>query len=315
MGTFPGTWSPRTEPGVDYTRDARSLLADSGEVRARGFPRFIGNLATLTLCYSARMSTPPGAILLGYGGSEHSKIALAWADNLADQFSRPLHVLVSALHVAEVPYVLKEHQAGQVVDELNRLLASAKASQTSVTTMLGSPGEALVRAAEQAHLTVLGARTQGPLKSMVNGSVSQHVTRHAPGPVVVVREPHTPRAGLIVVGIDGSEHSLKALEFAMRHASETGGHVLALHVHQQRGDTTDIEVDQVIAKAFEGNDSVRAKVEHVHGSPAEKLAEASCEADLLAIGTRGRSPIRALLLGSVTQSVLQHSQCPIAVVH
>lgn len=261
------------------------------------------------------MTTIPGAILLGYGGSEHSKIALTWADELATRLSRPLHVLVSALHVTDVPEVPKEYQAAHVTDELDQLLASAKTSNTSVSTVLGSPGEALVRAAETAHLTVLGARTQGPLKSMVNGSVSQYVIRHASGPVVVVREPHALRTGRIVVGIDGSEHSLRALEFAMRHAKQTTGSVLALHVHQKADDATDTKVEQAIWGVFEAGADVRAETRRVQGSASEELAKASREADLLVIGTRGHGPIRALLLGSVTQSVLQHAQCPVAVIH
>lgn len=260
------------------------------------------------------MSMPNGAILLGYGGSEHSKIALAWADETACRLSRPLHVLVSALDVVDVPDVPKEHQAGHVTDELERLLESAKAPSASMTSVLSPPGEALVRESPEAHLTVLGARTQGPLKSMVTGSVSQHVTRHASGPVVVVREPRTSHTGRIVVGIDGSEHSLKALEFALRHAGETEAEVLVLHAHRQEGDPTDAKVEGVIDRAVRGREGVRVEAEHVVGAPAEKLTDASRDADLVVIGTRGRSAIRTLLVGSVTQSVLQDSQCPVAVV-
>lgn len=261
------------------------------------------------------MTMPPGAILLGYGGSEHSKVALAWADGLAAQISRPLHVIVSALHVAEVPNVAREHQAGHVTEELEELLATAKAPQTSVTTLLSAPGEAIVRAAEEAYLTVLGARTQGPLRSMVTGSVSQHVARHAPGPVVIVREPHTSRTGKIVVAVDGSQYSHKAVEFALRHARDTGGHVLALHVHHEQGEFKDAEVERVIARAFKDVDDVETEFRYVYGTAASKrLAEASVKADLMVIGTRGRTAISSLLIGSVTQSVMQHSQCPVAVI-
>lgn len=260
------------------------------------------------------MTTPHGAILLGYGGSEHSKIALAWADEVAHQLSRPLHVLVSALDVAHIPDVPKEFEAGHVTDELEKILGSAKAPSTSVATVLSAPGPALVREAEQAHLTVLGARTQGPLKAMVSGSVSQHVTRHAPGQVVVVREPHTRHTGLVVVGVDGSECSHKAFEFALRHAGETHARVAAVHVHKQDGDTSDQKVDAVIESALRERAGVPVEVEHVAGSAADRLAEASAKADLLVIGTRGRSPLRSLLLGSVTQSVLEHAQCPVAIV-
>lgn len=217
------------------------------------------------------MTTPHGAILLGYGGSEHSRIALAWADQVAERLSRPLHVLVSALDVVDVPDVPKEHEAAHVTEELERLLAEAKAPSTSVSTVLSAPGSTLVREAEHAHLTVLGARTHGPLKAMVTGSVSQHVTRHAPGPVVVVREPHVRRTGRIVVGVDGSECSREALEFALRHASETGARVLALHVHRQDGDPSDRKVDEVIASALAQRAGVQVDVEHVAGAAAARL--------------------------------------------
>lgn len=257
------------------------------------------------------MKTPEGAIVLGYGGSEHSKIALTWADNIAAELSRPLQVIVSALHVRGAADVPQHLRAGHVTDELNQLLAEAKAAQTAVTNVLNSPGDALVGESKHAYLTVLGARTHGPLQSMVYGSVSQQVTRQATGPVVVVREPYAPRTGLIVVGIDGSEPSKHALEFAMRHARDTGGRILALHVHKHDGHT-DGKVDQVLSDAQLHD--VPVEIEHVRGVASEKLTEASREADLLVTGTRGRSPLSTLILGSVTQEVLQHAQCPVAVV-
>lgn len=258
------------------------------------------------------MTTHEGAVLLGYGGSEHSRIALSWADRVAARLSRPLHVLVSALHVREAGEGPKHLQAGYVTDELHELLTSAKAPQTSVTNVLNPPGEAIVRESKEAYLTVLGARTQGPLQSMVNGSVSQYVVRHAFGPVVVVREPYTPRTGLIVVGVDGSESSNRALEFAMRHARDADGRVLVLHVHHKSDGEADEKVDVVLSGAHVND--VPVQIEHVEGEASERLADASRAADLLVTGTRGRSPLSSLLLGSVTQSVLRHSQCPVAVV-
>lgn len=261
------------------------------------------------------MTTITDAILLGYGGSEHSKTALAWADELAVELSRPLQVLVSALHVAAVADVPKEYQAAHVSDELDRILASAKTGNSAVSTVLRTPGEALVDAAESAYLTVLGARTQGPLQSVLNGSVSQYVIRHASGPVVVVRELPSARAGRIVVGVDGSEHSLRALEFAMRHAQETSRSVLALQVFKQPEKATDAHIEQATARVTENFSGVRTEVRRVQGIAAEEIAKASGDADLLVIGTRGQGPIRTLLLGSVTQSVLERAACPVAVIH
>lgn len=259
------------------------------------------------------MVTPSGAILLGYGGSEHSKVALAWADDLAAKLSRPLHVVVSAFYLSGAADTPQHLRAGLIADELTKLLESAKAPQTSVTNVLNPPGESLVRESDHAYITVLGARTQGPLKSMVTGSVSQYVTRHSAGPVVVVREPHVRRTGTIAVGVDGSENSRLALTFAVRHARDTGGRVVVLHVKHSRDDDTEKKVNDLITTFQRGGD-VSIEVEHVQGAADEKLAEASREADLLVVGTRGRSPLTSLVLGSVTQSVLRHSQCPVAVV-
>ncbi|WP_121867919.1 universal stress protein [Glutamicibacter nicotianae] len=261
------------------------------------------------------MTTITDAILLGYGGSEHSKTALAWADELAVELSRPLQVLVSALHVAAVADVPKEYQAAHVADELDRILASAKTENSAVSTVLRSPGEALVDAAESAYLTVLGARTQGPLKSVLNGSVSQYVVRHASGPVMVVRELRSSRTGRIVVGVDGSEHSLRALEFALRHAKETSRSVLALQVYKQTENAADAQVEQAISRAFENFVGVQSEARRVQGDAPEEIIMAGRDADLLVIGTQGQGPIRTLLLGSVTQSVLEHAACPVAVIH
>ena len=260
------------------------------------------------------MTTPSGAILLGYGGSDHSKIALEWADGLAAQLSRPLHVLVSAFYLSGGGDEMPQHRRAVVVeDELAELLEKARAPQASVTTVLNAPGESLARESEHAHITVLGARTQGPLKSMVTGSVSQHVVRHATGPVVIVREPHAFDTGTIAVGVDGSRNSELALDFAIRHARATGARVTAVHVQHSHADDAATKVSEII-EAHQRTGDVPVHVKHVQGSASEELAEASREADLLVVGTRGRRALSSLVLGSVSQAVLQHAQCPVAVI-
>lgn len=259
------------------------------------------------------MTTPSNAILVGYGGSEHSKIALAWADEVAFRLSKPLHVVVSALDVASIEGVSREHAAAHVNEELERLLSDSRAPSTSVAVVLEAPGEALVSGSEQAHVTVLGARTQGPLKAMITGSVSHYVTRHAAGPVVVVREPHTAATGRIVVGVDGSTHSARAMEFALDFAAGIGGHVLAVHVRRHEDGASDGAVESLVTGAVQ-QEAVPVEVLHAEGSAAEQLAQASRDAAMLVIGSRGRNALRSLLLGSVTQSVLREAQCPVAVV-
>lgn len=260
------------------------------------------------------MSTHEGAILLGYGGSTHSKLALTWADRLAHRLQRPLHVLVSALDVVDTLEASSELGAAAVVTELETILETAQAPETSVTTVLTAPGPALVREAKHAHLTVLGSRAHGALASMVLGSVSQHVTRHAPGPVVVVRESQDPTATRIVVGVDGSSGSQSALEFAFSHADETGAPLAVLHAAHREGGTPDSMVADQIAPLAEKYPAVVVETQTSKASPDQALVDASQGAAMVVVGSRGRGALAALLKGSITQSVLQHAQCPVAVV-
>ncbi|MDP3889925.1 universal stress protein [Nocardioides sp.] len=260
------------------------------------------------------MSTRDGAILLGYGGSTHSKLALAWADHLAHRLQRPLRVLVSALDVVDTLEASTELGAAAVVAELETILETAQAPTTSVTTVLTAPGPALVREAQSAHLTVLGSRAHGALASMVLGSVSQHVTRHAPGPVVVVREPQDPTATRIVVGVDGSSGSQAALEFAFAHADEAGVPLAVLHAVLREAGTPGTMVADQIAPLAEKYPAVVVETQTVEASPDHALVDASQGAAMVVVGSRGRGALAALLKGSIAQSVLQHAQCPVAVV-
>lgn len=260
------------------------------------------------------MTTHEGAILLGYGGSTHSKLALAWADRLAHQLRRPLHVLVSALDVADTSEAGSELAAAPVVADLEAQLENAQAPSTSVTTVLTAPGPALVREAQHAHLTVLGSRNHGTLASMVLGSVSQHVTRHAPGPVVVVREQQDPTSTRIVVGVDGSSGSQTALEFAFEHANQTNAPLTVVHAAHQEGAAADALVHEQVSPLADKYPAVAVETQTSAASPDQALVDASRTAALVVVGSRGRGALAALLKGSIAQSVLQHTHCPVAVV-
>ncbi len=138
----------------------------------------------------------------------------------------------------------------------------------------------------------------------------------------------------IVVGIDGSANSEYALnwamnEAAMRHASLT---VLTIHQavpSQATGlplsfqeekpslDRSRALADELVQKAAsrlgeQGPSSVSVRV--LHGSPADALIDASKEADMLVVGSRGSGGFARLLLGSVSTQVTHHASCPVVVV-
>ena len=138
--------------------------------------------------------------------------------------------------------------------------------------------------------------------------------------------------GHVVVGVDGSPNSVRALRVAMQEARWRGLGVRAVcvwgHPVQYRMAGPEFAInpatlersarealDDAIAAAF-GDDTDLAPIERtiVNGSPAESLISASRAADLLVVGSRGRGGFAGLLLGSVSSQVVRHAHCPVLVV-
>jgi len=135
----------------------------------------------------------------------------------------------------------------------------------------------------------------------------------------------------IVVGVDGSEHSLQVLIWALTEAALRRNPCLALYASdvESRGEDSYVPAEEMERALAEGQamlsrtlsqipDELRNGVavdEQVAFSPAAKaLIAASHDALLLVVGRRGRSMARDLLLGSVSTACVQHSRCPVVVV-
>ena len=137
----------------------------------------------------------------------------------------------------------------------------------------------------------------------------------------------------IFVGIDGSDSSQRALEWAVKHAAIEGVPLTVLAVHQvltgfwtgepitDLQDRTEQEKTLLAAEAVVESTIAlgdarppAVNVRAVSGHPAEALIDASSEADLVVVGKRGSGGFASLLLGSVTSQVVNHSACPVVVV-
>jgi len=136
----------------------------------------------------------------------------------------------------------------------------------------------------------------------------------------------------IVVGVDGSGHSRKALETAAAEAAAHGVPLTVLVIHQAVRDVygsashygddaaltekakeaAQADTDQVLAAA--GSQPTSVTVTAVHGLPVDELVKASESADMLVLGRRGMGGFVRLLMGSVSSQVAQHAQCPVLIV-
>jgi nucleotide-binding universal stress UspA family protein len=137
--------------------------------------------------------------------------------------------------------------------------------------------------------------------------------------------------GVIAVGVDGSDRSVPALEWAATEAA-AHGHTLRVVTAwsipvtalSPGGLPAPYPVDELKADGRAAQDAVIAKatipegveIEHhiVEGGPGAVLLDAAESADLLVIGSRGHGGFKGLLLGSVGQQLTGHAACPVVVV-
>jgi len=274
------------------------------------------------------MNTP--AIVVGYDGSSDSELALSWAEEMATEQGRPLRVLISEVDPTQVLEVTGDWHLARItqiqVDVRDRLV-DTRVHDVGVDVVDRPPALALIEASAHAAAVVVGARGHGKLSGVLLGSVSQHVTRHAACPVVVTRQPHHPDADRVVVGIDGSTGCRQALEFAFDHASRNALSLTAIHAWRHRagyrvpgpGIAAEIEwAERLLSESLAGfadtYPDVKVVPEAIPVPPQRALADASQTASLVVVGSRGLGAFSELLLGSVSQSVLHHAQCPVAVV-
>lgn len=189
-------------------------------------------------------------------------------------------------------------------------------------------GRALVEAASDADLLVVGARGLGGVRSVVLGSVSGYCAHHASCPVVVVRAEDVQSGhDRIVVGVDGSEASATALAWAVEEAALRGSKLEVLHAWMipalagpYVGDVTPVAtaaqalVEEMVAAAGVAADDTTVVARAVMGAASGALIDASADADLVVVSSRGRGGFAGLLLGSVSHQVAAHAACPAVIV-
>jgi nucleotide-binding universal stress UspA family protein len=135
-------------------------------------------------------------------------------------------------------------------------------------------------------------------------------------------------AGRIVAGVDGSSSSLAALSWAARQADLTGSPLevvmtweypssygWAVPVPEDFDPESDIQqsLDTAIAAIRAEHPGLEVSARLVSGHPAPVLVEASKDADLLVVGSRGHGEFVGMLIGSVGAHCAAHAHCPVLV--
>lgn len=134
----------------------------------------------------------------------------------------------------------------------------------------------------------------------------------------------------IVVGVDGSETSARALRWAVEEASLRGARILAVHAwlyphvgighseapfgYEELRQDADELLQATVQAAADTAPGVAIESRLVEGIPADELLAAADGAEMLVLGSRGLGGFVGLLLGSVGQQCARHARCPVVIV-
>ncbi|HWJ80710.1 MAG TPA: universal stress protein [Nocardioides sp.] len=285
-----------------------------------------------------------GAVVAGVDGSTGSDDAARWAALHAALENRRL-VLVQAVPERVTTYwptsaavdvlalrtALHEDAKMGLKALKERLEDEHEGLDVETYDVFGDPRDVLVDVSRHASLTVVGSRGRGSMRRALMGSTSVTLSRHAHGPILVVRpDSKLPAHRGVVVGLDADERSEAAVEFAFDLASFHRAPLTVVHstwdavaFASDQGyvppappsdEETELMVSEATAGLREKYPDVEVHVRAAYGLPENELLKLSEGADLLVVGTRGRGTLAELLVGSTTTAVVEHAKCAVAVV-
>ncbi|WP_166348640.1 universal stress protein [Phytoactinopolyspora limicola] len=283
-------------------------------------------------------------VAVGVDGTSGSQLALRWAVEAARLREAPLNVILVAdpapathYYPYKPPYssetfmiqgAAPAHRTSEAFEHAMSYARDRLPTESVVGTH--TPGRAsavLLDATREAELMVLGSRGRSPVTAALLGSVSTTVSSHASCPVVVTRtgDPVVDGHRRVVAAVDGSADSHRALSFAFAEAALRKLPVTVVccwsgmdeeHGRRETLFTQHLpETAAELASCRERYPDVDATTVLLGGDPAIRLVDESLGAELVVVGTRGRGRMRGLLLGSVSQHLLRHAHCPVAVAH
>lgn len=263
-------------------------------------------------------------IVVGVDGSAASAEAVRWAAE--DAVLRGLKITL--LQTISSPFGRPpsdemRRKADQIIDGVAAMVADVVGGNALVVSrelLTGHPVDVLVEQSKHADLVVVGFRGHGLFGQRLLGPVSEGVLYHAHCPVAVVRADarETLRAAdaPVLVGVDGSATSERAIAWAFEEAQARGVPVVAVYAHRDAPDDradASLTLQNVLSPHQERYPGVDVVDIVTAERPAVELVNRSQTAQLVVVGSRGRGGFAGMLLGSVSSDVVRSVEVPIIV--
>ncbi|MEF9902347.1 universal stress protein [Streptomyces sp. P9-A2] len=270
-------------------------------------------------------------VMVGVDGSPSSLAAVDIAAREARLRGAPLRIV----HAFSRPADLEPMVHGVLAQAEQRAAEVAPGLEVSRTVASGDTLTVLQSESRHAVLAVVGGRGHNRFGDLLLGSTVVQLAAHADCPVMAVRGRPDPQ-GPVLLAVDGSPAGAAAGEFAFAEAALREAPLIALHVwntwsepapYEGPADPLNVVVDlgrlrekhrrrleDALAPWRAAHPEVSVEPLLERSRVRHALLEAAKGAQLLVAGARGHGGFTGMLLGSVSQALLYHADCPVTVV-
>jgi nucleotide-binding universal stress UspA family protein len=272
------------------------------------------------VCPTAKMEK----LMVATDGSEYSEGAIREAISLAKACSSNLiavSVVKTNLEFDSVLPQFVEKSEQEAIKHLESVKAQATKEGVNCTTVVSlseEPYEDIVRHASKNNvdMIIMGTHGRTDMKRLMMGSVTAKVIGHATCNILVLPLNARVECKNVLIATDGSKYSAAAAVEALGIAKRCGSLLIVISVASSDAEIGSA-IDNVnkISKIAE-KEGLKIKSIVAKGKPYEAIVETSKqkEADLIVVGSHGRTGLTRLLMGSVTERVIGHAEAAVLVV-
>ncbi len=263
-------------------------------------------------------------LLVATDSSVYSDIAIREAVNLAKMCSSKLFAVSVVKTNPEfedlMPQVIEkiEKEAREHLESVKNRASNEGIVCEIIVNRAEEPYQNIVdeAAKNQANMIIMGTHGRTGFKRLMMGSVTAKVIGHSPCNVLVVPLNAKVECRNILIATDGSKYSEAAASQAIGIAKRCGGSLTVISVASSDAEILSAgdyvkEVSKLAEKEGIKTDGLAVK-----GIPYEAIVDASKRkrTDLIVVGSHGRTGLKRLLMGSVTERVIGHAESAVLVV-
>jgi len=270
-------------------------------------------------------------ILVPVDGSASSLMA----EETGAKIAKKTGAVVTVLHVMQettldytVPRSIQDELLGHIEQRSQDIINNARALfkeekvEVDAETFSGNPANDILDFSKSGFdLIVMGACGEHEKDTCILGSVTKNVIRHTTCPTLVAKQVSS--LSNMLVCTDGSEHALKALDFAAKLAEKMDSKIVLLHVQEEKlhkvsPKTAEDLGQKILAKTVRILGKRKSKIDRQleFGVPANVIVDVAEKGnhDLIVLGRRGLGTIDRFLLGSVSDDVSHKAKCSVLII-